>query len=153
MHTFRMTVLAAVVLAIGVSAGAQTPAPAKPAGSAPAKPAASAPPVQPALAALAAPRAAELSAAGVQKIVARTGRNRRDIQVMTSWGASYIPWPKGVTPAPFQLDVGAGGALTVRAAGYTDANKANYAAALDAVLPAAVRMANEARAKATRPRP
>jgi hypothetical protein len=148
-----MTVLAIAALAVGVSAGAQTPAPAKPATPAPAKSAPAAPAVQPALAALAAQRAAELGNAGIQKIVARTGHKRRDIQVMTPYGASYFPWPKGVKPTPFQLDVGAGNALTVRAAGYTEANRANYAAAFDAVLPEAIRLANESRAKATRPRP
>jgi hypothetical protein len=147
-----MTVLATVALAIGVAASAQTPAPAKPASPAPAKSAPAAPAVQPALAALAAPRAGDLNNAGIQKIVARTGHRRRDIQVMTPYGASYLPWPKGVTPAPFQLDVGSGGALTVRAAGYTDASKSNYAAAFDAVLPEAIRLANENRARATRPR-
>jgi hypothetical protein len=153
MHTFRTTVLATAALAVALSASAQTAAPAKPATPAPAKSAPAAPAVQPALAALAAPRAADLSNAGIQKIVARTGHKRRDIQVMTPYGASYFPWPKGVKPAPFQLDVGAGGALTVRAAGYTEASKPNYASAFDAVLPEAIRLASESRAKATRPRP
>lgn len=140
MHALRLGLLV-VFLGVGAAAGAQTAAPAKSA------------PNQPALAALAAPRASDLYAAGVQKIVARTGKQRRDIQILTSYGTSYIPWPKGVTPAPFQLDVGAKGALTVRADEYSDANRSRYAAAFDAILPEAVRLANESRAKAQRPRP
>ena len=148
MSTLRL-LLAIAFLAMNGSAGAQTAAPAK-------SPAATktpmAPAVQPALAELVAPRAADLGGAGIQKIVARTGKNRRDIQVLSSWGPIYFPWPKGVSPAPFQLDVGARNALTVRADGYVDAKKAQYAAAFDAVLPQAVRMANEARERALRPK-
>ena len=148
MRTLRL-LLAITFLAVNGSAGAQTAAPAK---SPAATKAPMTPAVRPALAELVAPRAPDLGGAGIQKIVARTGKNRRDIQVLSSWGPIYFPWPKGVTPAPFQLDVGAGNALTVRAEGYTEAKKAQYAAAFDAVLPQAIRMADEARARALRPK-
>lgn len=105
-----------------------------------------------ALAPLVAPRAAELSAAGVQKVVARTGKKKRDIQVITKWGPAYFPWPKGVTPVTFEIYVESANAIDVSAAGYTEANKGRYAAAFDAVLPQAVRSANAVRAQAMRPK-
>ena len=148
MRPLRLLLLAIVFFAVNGSAGAQTAAPAKQPAKAPTAPA-----VQPALAELFAPRAAELGGAGIQRIVARTGKNRRDIQVLSSWGPIYFPWPKGATPAPFQIDVGARNALTVRADGYAEAKKAQYAAAFDAVVPQAVRMANEAKERALRPKP
>lgn len=107
----------------------------------------------PGLSALAASRAADLNAAGVQKIVARTGKNKRDIQVLTTWGPAYFGWPKGASPAPFELVVKGNNAVAVSASGYTDAKRAQYASALDAIVPEAVRVASELRAKATRPKP
>ena len=105
-----------------------------------------------ALAPLVAPRTAELSAAGVQKVVARTGKNKRDIQVLTQWGPLYFPWPKNVTPVTFEIYVEGPNAFDVIAAGYDESNKARYAAAFDAVLPLAVRSANAARVQAQRPK-
>lgn len=134
----------AAVLAVPVAAQQPAPAP----GSADAKAEAT----FTALAPLVAPHTAELAAAGVQKVVARTGKNRRDIQVLTRWGPAYFPWPKDVTPVTFDLYVAAENRLDIVAGGYTDATKARYAAAFDAVLPQAVRVANAARAQAQRPR-
>lgn len=105
-----------------------------------------------ALSPLVAPHTAALSAAGVQKVVARTGKNKRDIQVLTQWGPLYFPWPKGVEPVTFELYVEAPRAFDVTAAGYTESAKARYAAAFDAVLPLAVRSANNARIQAQRPK-
>ena len=105
-----------------------------------------------ALAPLVGPHTAALSAAGVEEVVARTGKNRRDIQVVTKWGPAYFPWPKGVTPVTFDIYVKAPNAFDVTADGYSEANKARYAAAFDAVLPQAVRSANAVRAQATRPK-
>jgi hypothetical protein len=110
-------------------------------------------PPQPALASLLEARAPELAAADVQRIVARSGRPGLDIQVLTSWGASYFGWPRGVAPVAFEVDVGGPQALTIRADGYSEANRARYAAAFDAIVPEAVRFGTEARAKATRPKP
>ena len=140
MRALRLRLLVMSLLA-SVAAGAQTTAPAKAAA------------VQPALAALAAHHAADLYAAGVQQIVASSGKQWLDIQILTSYGASYIRWPKGMTPAPFELEVGAGGALTVRAEGDSGTDKGRYAAAFDAVLPEAIRLANASRTRAHRPRP
>lgn len=105
-----------------------------------------------ALAPLVAPRIGDLSAAGVQKVVARTGKNKRDIQVFTQWGSVYFAWPKGVTPVAFEIYVEAPDAFDVTAAGYSEATKAHYASAFDAVLPLAIRSANTARAQAQRPK-
>ncbi|MCL4760966.1 MAG: hypothetical protein KJ018_04125 [Burkholderiales bacterium] len=110
-------------------------------------------PVQPALGALAAARGPELAAEGVQRINARTGMKRRDLQVTTRWGPVYFAWPKNAKPVTFELEVGNAGTVTVRAAGYGDANKGDYAAAFDAVIPEAIRLARLARANAERPRP
>lgn len=108
--------------------------------------------VHPALAALVAPRAADLRAAGIEKIVARTGRQAFDIHVVTGYGPAYFAWPRGAIPTPFEIDIGPGTALSVRADDYTEANNARYAAAFDAVLPEAVRLAEATRAYALRPR-
>jgi hypothetical protein len=135
--------LAAVLAAL---AGAQQPAPAG--GSTQAKAEAT----FAALAPLVAPRSAELSAAGVQKVVARTGKNKRDIQVITRWGPAYFPWPKGVTPVTFEVYIEAANKLDVIADGYIEANKARYAAAFDAVFPLAIQSANAARIQAQRPK-
>ena len=107
-----------------------------------------------ALAPLVAAHGAELQRrAGAQKIVARTGKGNRNIQVLTRWGPSYFAWPKGVKPVTFEIYVESANRLDVIAEGFTEANKPLYAAAFDAVLPQAVRSANAARAQATRPKP
>jgi hypothetical protein len=105
-----------------------------------------------ALSPVVAARTAELSAAGVKKIVARTGKGKRDIQVLTQWGPAYLAWPKNVTPVTFEVYVEAPNAFDVIADGYSDANKARYAAAFDALVPPAVRAANSLRAQAQRPK-
>jgi hypothetical protein len=119
------------------------------AADAPARPAAR----QPALVALVAPHAVELSEAGIEKIIARSGNQRFAIQVLTIYGPGYFAWPQGTTPAMFEIDVGPRFTLTVRAAGYTEANHAQYVTAFDTILPQAVRLANDIRARALRPRP
>ena len=143
---YQSILIAVMAAALVVPAWAQQPAAAG--GSAETQASA----VRAALVPLILPHAAALSAAGVQKVVARTGKNKRDIQVMTRWGPAYFPWPKGVTPATFDLYVTAGDDFVVSADGYTEANKARYAAAFDAVLPQAVRAANAVRAQAQRPK-
>ena len=105
-----------------------------------------------ALAPIVAPRTAELSAAGVQKIVARIGKGKRDIQILTRWGPAYLAWPKNVTPVVFEIYVEAPNAFDVIADGYSDAAKARYSAALDALVPLAVRAASSLRAQAQRPK-
>jgi hypothetical protein len=105
-----------------------------------------------ALSPIVAPSTAELSTAGVQKIVARMGKGKRDIQVLTQWGPAYLAWPKNVTPVTFEIYIEAPDAFDVIAPGYSDANKARYAAAFEAVFPPAVRSANALRAQAQRPK-
>jgi len=78
-------------------------------------------------------------AAGIQKITATTGKKNRDILVSSPWGSSYFGWPKDVKPMPFTIEVGKGsGTATISAPGFSDANKADYKAAIDAVVPVAI---------------
>jgi len=105
-----------------------------------------------ALAPLVADHSAALSAAGAQNIVARTGRRSRDIQVLTRWGPAYFAWPKGVKPVTFEIYIAAPNRLDVTAEGFTEATLPLYAAAFDAVLPQAVKAANDLRALASRPK-
>lgn len=105
-----------------------------------------------ALSPIAAPHVAQLHAAGVQKIVARTAGNRRDIQVLTRWGPTYFGWPKGVTPVAFELSVDGPSSIYLVAPAYTDALRPAYKTAFDAVLPQALRAANQTRISASRPK-
>lgn len=105
-----------------------------------------------ALSPLVGPHTIALSAAGITDLVARTGKNRRDIEVLTRWGPAYFAWPKGVTPVTFAIYVEAPRKFDVTADGFTEANKALYAAAFDALVPQAVRAANAQRARAQAPK-
>lgn len=105
-----------------------------------------------ALSPLVGPHTVALSAAGITDVVARTGRNRRDIEVLTRWGPAYFAWPKGVKPVTFAIYVEAPRRFDVTADGFTVANKALYAAAFDALVPQAVRTANALRARAQAPK-
>jgi hypothetical protein len=108
-------------------------------------------PVQPGLLALAQPRIADLRAAGVKQIIGRT-TGRSNVQVLTNWGASYLRWPKDVKPIAFELYVNSDGTNAAFASDFSDATKAQYAAALDALIPAAIKAAANARAAANRPK-
>ena len=107
--------------------------------------------VQPGLLALAQPRLAELRAAGVKQIVGRTA-GRNNVQVLTTWGAAYVRWPKDVKPVAFELYLNTDGTNAAFASEFNDATRAQYAAALDALIPAALKAAANARAAATRPK-
>jgi hypothetical protein len=145
----RIPALATLALALVAGpalAQAPVPAPRPP-------PAAPAPtPVQPALGALVQARGAELAAAGIDAIVARTGKQRRDLQVRSRYGPIYFGWPKGVKPVTFELAVASNGVVTVRAQGADAAGLDDYRAAFDAVIPEAIRLARDAKARAERPR-
>ena len=104
------------------------------------------------LSALVAPHAKQLQAAGIQSILTRTGKRRRDIQVLTQWGPTYFPWPKGVTPAVFEIYVAKDGTAEVYTDGHSESTKARYAAAFNAVVPEAIRQAGLTRAAATKPK-
>jgi len=107
---------------------------------------------EPALSALVAPQAAQLRAAGVQSILTRTGKHRRDIQVLTQWGPAYFGWPKGVTPALFEIYIAKDGTAEVYTENYNESTKARYVAAFNALIPEAVRQAQLTRASAQKPR-
>jgi hypothetical protein len=104
------------------------------------------------LAALVGPRAAELSNAGVQKIAARTDKGKRNIQLLTKYGAIYFGWPKGVQPVAFDIVLGQGSSAVAHASGYSEATKARYAAALDALIPEALDRTAKAKVWAERPK-
>ena len=95
--------------------------------------------VQPGLFEVAGPRVNEAVAAGVQKITATTGKGWRSITVQSPWGYSYFGWPKNLKPVSFTIETGkpAGGA-TISAPGFKDANKADYKAAIEAIVPHAI---------------
>jgi len=138
--SFLTTALLALVLA-APSHGQPTAAPA-------ASPAASA---DTDLVALVGPRAAELSGAGVEKIVARTDKGKRNIQVLTKYGALYFGWPKGAKPIAFTMELGRG-PVVVHASDHGAAARARYAAAFDALIPEVLDRTAKAKAWAERPR-
>jgi hypothetical protein len=150
---FRALALAVAAVALpaqaqqaGVGAGASKP------GSA-VEPAAVNASAQPALSVLVAPSASQLDDAGVQTIIARTGNSPLDIHVLTQYGPAYFGWPTNVAPVPFEIAVGAGSTVTVKTSDYSEASKARYAAAFDAVIPRALARANDLKTQALRPRP
>ena len=104
------------------------------------------------LAPLVAQRTADLRAAGIQRISTRTAREALSIQVLTTSGPIYFAWPANVAPASFVLEEAQGGtAYEMRTDGEGD--RARYAAALDAVIPEAVRRAQQNAAWVNRVRP
>ena len=109
-------------------------------------------PVSPGLLTLAQPRIAQLRDAGITQIVGRVG-HRNNVQVLTRYGPAYTRWPKGVTPVPFELYINENGTNAAYAANFNDATRAQYAAMLDAVIPAAMRQADTVRKQATRIKP
>ena len=84
------------------------------------------------------PRVNEVIAAGIQKITATPGKGVRSIAVQSPWGNSIFAWPKDVKPVAFTITTGKGGTATISAPGFTDANKADYKTAIDAVVPVAI---------------
>ena len=93
--------------------------------------------VQPGLFEVAGPRVSEANAAGITKIVAAPGKS---IEVQSPWGHLFFDWPKDVKPVAFTIEMGkAGGtAVEISAPGFTEGNKGDYKAALDAVIPLAI---------------
>ena len=102
--------------------------------------------VQPGLFEVAGPRVNEVVAAGIQKITATPGKGARSIAVQSPWGNSYFNWPKDVKPVGFTITTGKAGAATISAPGFTDANKGDYKAAIDAVVPVAIAKTGDAKA-------
>jgi hypothetical protein len=102
--------------------------------------------IQPGLFEVAGPRVNEVMAAGIQSITAAPGQGGRSIHVHSPWGDSFYGWPKNVKPVAFTIDVGkpAGGA-TISAPGFKEANKADYKAAIEAIIPFAVKSTKTSR--------
>ena len=77
--------------------------------------------------------------AGIQKISAKADNGRRAIEVHSPWGNLNFAWPKGVKPVAFTIETGKGGGATISAPGFTEANKEEYRAAIDAVVTKAIK--------------
>ena len=101
--------------------------------------------IQPGLFEVAGPRVSEVTAAGIQSITATPGKGGRSIHVHSPWGDSFYGWPKNVKPVAFTIQVGnpAGGA-TISAPGFKDANKADYKAAIESIIPFAIQIQRQA---------
>src|SRR5688572_21944843 len=132
----RLSVILIALLAFGATnVHAQTTAPApatKPAATGTIKA------VQPGLFEVAGPRVNDVIGAGITKISATPGKGVRAIQVSSPWGDSYHGWPGTMKQVPFTITIGKGSTATISAPGFTEANKADYRAAIDAVVPFAI---------------
>jgi len=108
--------------------------------------------VQPGLYEVAGPRVGEALAAGITKITATPGKGGKSIAVESPWGFIYFDWPKDVKPVGFTVTTGkaGGSAAEISAPGFTDANKGDYKAALDAVIPMAISKAAAQKAQKTK---
>ena len=97
--------------------------------------------VQPGLYEVAGPRVGEALAAGITKITATPGK-----------GFIYFDWPKDVKPVAFTVTTGkaGGSAAEISAPGFTEGNKGDYKAALDAVIPMAISKAAAQKAQKTK---
>jgi len=142
MHKLTVIVLIAAALGVAV-ANAQT-APA------------AAPPrmvkeLQPGLLEVTGPRVNDAVAAGIAKLTATPGKGGRSIEVQSPWGNSYFGWPKDVKPVAFTIvHAKKTGAVTVSAPGFTEATKADYKAAVDAVIPVAISKAQAMKDRKTK---
>jgi len=107
--------------------------------------------VQPGLFEVAGPRVNEALAAGITKIVAVPGKGGKSIHVESPYGPIFFDWPKDVKPVAFTIETGkAGGkAAQISAPGFTEGNKGDYKAALDAVIPMAISKAADQRTRKT----
>ena len=95
--------------------------------------------VQPGLLEVAGPRVNEAITIGITKISATPGKGWKSVVVQSPWGYSYFAWPKNMKPIAFTIEMGkpAGGA-TISAPGINDANKADYRAAIQAIVQHAI---------------
>jgi hypothetical protein len=96
--------------------------------------------IQPGLVEVAGPRVNDAVNAGIVKIVAIPGKGGKSIEVQSPWGHIFFDWPKDVKQVAFTITTGkAGGAAAeISAPGFTEANRADYKAALEAVVPMAI---------------
>ncbi len=94
--------------------------------------------VQPGLLEVTGPRVSEALAAGLTKITATPGKGGKSIHVESPWGPIYFDWPKDVKQVAFTVETTGADSATISAPGFTEANKAEYRAAFDAVVPLAI---------------
>jgi hypothetical protein len=125
MRKLSAIVLIAAALGAGVTNAQTTPA---------APPARTVRAVQPGLLEVMGPRVNEIYGAGIQKISATAGA----IAVQSPWGNISFGWPKDVKPVAFTIETAKNGGATISAPGFTEANKADYRAAIEAVVPMAI---------------
>src|SRR6185436_20552820 len=92
--------------------------------------------IQPGLVEVAGPRVNDAYNAGISKIVASPAKGAKSIEVQSPYGPIFFDWPKDVKPVAFTITTGkAGGkAAEISAPGFTEGNKGDYKAALDAVI-------------------
>src|SRR6476661_5154269 len=128
----RLPVIVLIAAALGVAVANAQPAPA-------AAPPRTVKELQPGLLEVTGPRVNDAVAAGIAKLTATPGKGGRSIEVQSPWGNSYFSWPKNVKPVAFTIQhAKKAGTVTVSAPGFTEANKADYKAAVDAVIPIAI---------------
>ena len=125
------TILIALAALCATASNAQTTAPSAP-------PKATVKALQPGLFEVAGGRVNEVIAAGISKIVATPGKGLRSVHVSSPWGDSYHGWPKDMKPVPFTITIAKDRTATISAPGFTEANKADYRAAIEAVVPYAL---------------
>ena len=121
-------VFAVALIAVALGAGmthAQNPAPAN----------VTVKEVQPGLLEATGPRVHDAVGAGIQKITAAPGKQ---ISVQSPWGHIYFAWPKDVKQVAFTIETAKNGGVQISAPGFTEANKADYRAAIAAVVPMAI---------------
>jgi hypothetical protein len=124
------------------AAGKQPPAP-----SAPPKVTA----VQPGLVEVTGGRVNDAVGAGIQKITATAAKGGRAVQIYSPWGHIYSGWPAGVKPVAFSIEtLKGGGAVRISAPGFTESNKDEYRASIDAVVTMAIDKASQQKAAKTK---
>jgi hypothetical protein len=129
MRNLPAIVLIAAALGAGVT-GAQTAPAASPERTVKA--------VQPGLLEVTGPHVNDIYGAGIQKITATPGKGGRSIAVQSPWGNMDFDWPKDVKPVAFTIETAKNGGVTISAPGFTEANKADYKAAIEAVVSMAI---------------
>ncbi len=95
---------------------------------------------QPVLSAVAEPYADDLRKAGIRMLHAG-GKSAR-VRMQTEFGSVYFRYPAGLSPVEFVLRVDLK-SVSVDSDTYTPATSAQYEAAIKAVLPEAIRRAND----------
>ncbi len=126
MRKLFAVVLIAAALGAGVSIAQTTPAAAPPR---------TVKAIQPGLLEVTGGRVNEIYGAGIEKITAAPGRS---IEVNSPWGHISFGWPQDVKPVAFTIVTAKKGGVTISAPGFTDANRADYKAAFEAVIPMAI---------------